>query len=575
MVVMSGEDHHDPAVHEEAVARANTYRRTFFPDAEECLRTDRRAVLTGIGTTAAGSTLFSSIAGADGGGGAGSDDSQASTIGGFAGEPRGVHASFTEDPTSTVTLTWFTDGRRDPGTVVEFGNGGDLDDRTTGRAAELPFVEALVHRATITELEPGATVTYRVGGDSGFSDTHTVTIDDGSRFFSMTFTGDQGVKDSGLATRDRALALDPDLHLVIGDVSYADGDSPVWDLYFGQQESLFATTPTMNQVGNHEFKDGADAADYKARHSHPDSGEIAERHCYSFRYGNVHFSGIDNSGSVLSNGRLQDVLRWVEHDLATARLARARGEIQYIVVFMHHPIYTNQAKRSTNPLYQVLLEPALHRHDVDLVLVGHDHIYERSYPMAYGVPTTTVRSPYTTHRVGFVHLQNGVGGQSLRRVRPEHQRSRWSATAADDAYAVSQMNVVETYGLDIRTVTADEGRLVDEFFMNPQYYEEPIEGLPTDVATEVAAVEAAVVDAGQQLQEFAAATGRDASYFESFEPTAFREVPGFEDLARRLMTIGDAHPARVFRAADIDPEGVDIPEGLMAPRRELLAELLP
>jgi len=71
------------------------------------------------------------------------------------------------------------------------------------------------------------------------------------------------------------------------------------------------------------------------------------------------------------------------------------------------------------------------------------------------------------------------------------------------------------------------------------------------------------------------ADGRDASYFESFEPAAFREVPGVEDLARRLMRIGGAHPARVFRAADIDPEGVEIPQELIAPRRRLPAELLP
>lgn len=561
---MSGD--HDPEVHEQAVKKAQAYRRSFFPGAPDELRANRRTFLAGASAAMTGAALVGEAAG--------DAPNRRNNLSGVAGAPRGVHTSFTDDPTSTVTLTWFTDGLVDPGSVVEYGEGRPFDNWTTGSAQRLPFIDALVHRATIAGLSPGQTVSYRVGGDSGFSDVHDVTIGDGSDEFRFTFVGDQGVEESALDTRDLALELDPDLHLVVGDISYADGDSPVWDLYFGQQEPVMASVPTMNQVGNHEFKDGADATDYKVRHSHPDSGAVDERHCYSFRYGNVHFSGIDNSGSVLSEGRFGDVLRWVENDLAQARLARARGDVEYIVPFFHHPIYTNQSKRSTNPLLQILLEPALHRHDVDLAIVGHDHIYERSFPMVYGIPTTAVRSPYTATRVGFVQLQNGIGGKSLRRVRPEHQRARWSAVADDDAFAVTSLDVDGGFGIEAETIEAESGDIIDRFFLAPQQYEEPIEDVAEAVEEELALATGAIEAFESEFAEFAAIDGHDATFFEEFDPDDLDSVPGIRRTVKTLMSIGDAHPATLFEAADLPLEVTDIPDSLGSVRANVIEELL-
>jgi len=559
-------DDHDNEAHEVAVQKAQAYRQSFLPDAGEALRANRRLFLAGAGAAVTGAAF--------------AGDASAELVAGdrdlseLAGAPRGVHASFTDDPTSTVTLTWFTDGLVDPGSVVVYDDEKPLENRTTGTAEQLPFIDALVHRATITGLSPGQTITYRVGGHSGFSDIFEVTTDDGSDEFRFTFVGDQGVKETALKNRDLTLDLDPDLHLVVGDVSYANGDSPVWDLYFGQQESLMATIPTMNQVGNHEFKDGAGAADYKTRHSHPDSGEVDERHCYSFRYGNVHFSGIDNSGSVLSEGRLGDVLTWVENDLARARLARARGDIEYIVTFFHHPIYTSDSKRSTNPLLQLFVEPALHRHDVDLAIVGHDHIYERSFPMVYGIPTTTVRSPYTATRVGFVQLQNGIGGKSLRRVRPEHQRSRWSAAADDESFAVTRLDVDEDFGIEAETIAADSGEAIDRFFLTPQQYEEPLEDVIETTEAELNRVTKAIETFEAEFDEFVAINDYDATFFDEFDPDELESVPGARELAKTLMSVGRAHPAVLFENAGILPDDVEIPDSFGSVRTDILEELI-
>ncbi|MDP9072293.1 MAG: metallophosphoesterase [Actinomycetota bacterium] len=47
---------------------------------------------------------------------------------------------------------------------------------------------------------------------------------------------------------------------------------------------------------------------------------------------------------------------------------------------LHHPPYSS-GKHGSTPGARERLEPILARHDVDLVLAGHDHHYERTHPI--------------------------------------------------------------------------------------------------------------------------------------------------------------------------------------------------
>jgi hypothetical protein len=70
---------------------------------------------------------------------------------------------------------------------------------------------------------------------------------------------------------------------------------------------------------------------------------------------------------------------------------------------------------------------------VDLLLVGHDHIYERSLPMGRGRPRDG----------GYVQVTQGGGGQSLYDVIPNP--APWSALATPrwgfSAYEVTGMRI--------------------------------------------------------------------------------------------------------------------------------------
>lgn len=332
--------------------------------------------------------------------------------------PRGIHVSFTDDPHSSRTVTWFTDGLNDSGTVLEFDqpaagmSAADVQSppfagRAEGSTEQTFGVEVLTHRATMTGLDPALPIRYRVGDGTRWSQAYVLSPASTGRFRFGHF-GDHGLSEYSRLTVQRVLERSPDFFVLAGDLSYANGDQPVWDQYFDLLEPLAAQVPMMAAAGNHEDEDNGGLG-YKSRTSHPGSGTF-----YSFDYNNVHFL-VSTAGALISDGTLPEELLTIELDLAQAAVRRAAGEIDFIVVVQHFTIWTDEDGRSpANPTLVALEENILVRYGVDLLLDGHDHEYQRSHPMAFGL-----QNP-----LGYVQVVNGNGGVGIRSFSGQQN---WSA----------------------------------------------------------------------------------------------------------------------------------------------------
>ncbi|HEX9891583.1 MAG TPA: metallophosphoesterase family protein, partial [Actinomycetota bacterium] len=365
------------------------------------------------------------------------------------GAPRGVHLSFTGDPRTTVAVTWFTSGLEDPGSSVAFGRPGPegcedtlLVDQVEGLATRAPGVEVLTHEGHLSGLEPGSRVCYRVGGLSGWSAVQEVrTADDGP--FTFTAFGDHGRSEFSRRNTAALAALRPDFHLIAGDLSYANGVQPIWDTWFGELEPLASQVPVMAALGNHEVEDGFGTEAFRNRLAHPG----AELY-YSFDYANVHFLVVDG-GAALEEGILPAELAFVEQDLADASRRRAAGEIDFIIAVQHFPLWSNHDSRGPCDAALVAVEEQIfQRHQVDIVLVGHNHHYERSKPMAYGQPTTQETTGYTDP-AGIIQIITGGGGVSLYNFVAPGDFATWSAAYAR-RYHYTRFDVSD----DLVTVTA-------------------------------------------------------------------------------------------------------------------------
>jgi hypothetical protein len=326
--------------------------------------------------------------------------------------PRGVHVSWTDDPATTRTLTWFTDGAADPGTLIQYGPVEDGMSDCEIQAAEFPYsaagetratygVHALTHSATMTALDGNHPIRYRVGSETGGWSEARVLQPAAQDNFRFIHFGDHAQSDASRAVTAATRAKNPDFVWIAGDLSYANGDQPLWDSYFDMLEPLASEIPVMTAPGNHENKDGGGEG-YTSRVSLPGNGIY-----YGFDYGNIHFC-VSTGGSLLNDaadaGELLKELAALEADLADASRRRANGEIDFIIFVQHYTIWTSCEGRDPFNFSLVLLEEnILLRHGVDLLLVGHDHIYERSKPMGLGLPLDS----------GYVQITQGGGGQSL------------------------------------------------------------------------------------------------------------------------------------------------------------------
>jgi 3',5'-cyclic AMP phosphodiesterase CpdA len=114
---------------------------------------------------------------------------------------------------------------------------------------------------------------------------------------------------------------------------------------------------------------------YAALGNHDDDGQIQYKlfnmdgkKYYSFKPKNgVRFFALD------SNYVDAKQLEWLDKELA------ASGS-DWKIAFFHHPLYSSGATHGSADLQRELLEPIFLKYGVNVVLMGHEHFYERIKP---------------------------------------------------------------------------------------------------------------------------------------------------------------------------------------------------
>jgi hypothetical protein len=216
---------------------------------------------------------------------------------------------------------------------------------------------------------------------------------------SSSFNGGQGSGTScrQLATSDLLVGAGYAAVLVLGDIQYEDGAlgkfSASYDRSWGRVKSIARPTP-----GNHEYHT-AGAAGYYGYFGAA-AGDPAKGY-YSYDLGDWHVVALNSNCSAVGGcgaGSTQE--RWLRADLA-AHPARCT------LAYWHHPRYSS-GRHGSDPTYAAFWQ-ALVDANADLVLVGHDHGYERFAPQnALGARDL---------ERGIREIVVGTGGRSLRTFR--------------------------------------------------------------------------------------------------------------------------------------------------------------
>ncbi len=394
------------------------------------------------------------------------------------GTPEQIHLTWGDDPARSVVVSWASPDQAVRPRVRIGQRVIPAEER--GYTDGLGGQTVWTYHARVHGLRPGATYGYAVTADNDanatdpFSATFS-TAPEGRAAFRFTSFGDLATPNTSwvLSYGQSAYAVgavesfQPLFHVLNGDLCCGDlnpGAQPdVWRDFGNNNQASAAYRPWMPVPGNHEIEFGNGPqgfTSYLTRYTLPSNGTPGlEGRWYSYRIGSVLFVALSADNVVYQDagafvagpaaltparssthppipagtslyvrgysGGAQT--RWLETTLAAAR---RDASIDWIVAQMHQCACSSSRTGNGSDLgIREEWLPLFDRYEVDLVLCGHDHDYERSFPVrgfdigagsdaATGAPVDTRRPhPVTTvdsgvfdTSQGTVHLILGCGG---------------------------------------------------------------------------------------------------------------------------------------------------------------------
>ncbi len=305
----------------------------------------------------------------------------------LAGPYRFVKGPYVQGLTSSEVVVRWEGSEALPGRVVVEGPEGRAEASTEERT---PF-----HGVEVRGLRAATRYAYRVeaGGATSAEGSFT-TAPEGDAPFTFVAYGDNRSDPAAHERVVKGILRTPSDFLVhTGDMVHDGGSSTDWQIFFGIEGRLLRDRCLFASVGNHELT-GHGAANflryfYPARAAEP-RGEGGLY--YSVRWSNARFFFL-NAMATWDSSRDRE---WLGRELS--RSAAEDGNVHRIAV-LHHGPFSSGPHGPNVALVRGGVEELLRSRGVDLVLAGHDHIYERG------------------ERGGLKYLITGGGGAPLYQKR--------------------------------------------------------------------------------------------------------------------------------------------------------------
>ena len=212
----------------------------------------------------------------------------------------------------------------------------------------------------------------RLGNVFGLDNTNTAD-------FSFAAVGDWGCTPDTKNTVRNIVDKNPELVLGLGDFAYRNNATCWFSLTAPIHDKMKIT------IGNH------DLSAYTSRTEHHPSPERLQEYMnkfnlssqyYSFNFQDVHFLSMSSEIPYEKGSEQYD---FVKKDLQNAA---SEPGIDWIVVFYHRvaytsPVYLENGYLREQPTLRDTYHPLFEKYGVDLVIQGHSHNYQRTYPIKF------------------------------------------------------------------------------------------------------------------------------------------------------------------------------------------------
>jgi predicted phosphodiesterase len=242
--------------------------------------------------------------------------------------------------------------------------------------------------------------------------------DDSRAPFAFVVYGDTRSNDEAHAAVVTAIQKEAfELLVNTGDFVVAGGERPLWRQFFAIEKDLLRDHCVFACIGNHELAEDQAASNYLAYLGPNETGSTVAYG--SFRWAGARFFLL-NAFQEWGEGELS----WLQRELDKAD---SEPNLAWRIVVVHHSPWSSGRHGNDAKMLEARVPELLVRHKVDLLLAGHDHIYERgeSKGLKYvisgggGAPLYTERRESETTRhfeAAFNFVRIAVDGDTMKTV---------------------------------------------------------------------------------------------------------------------------------------------------------------
>lgn len=296
--------------------------------------------------------------------------------------PDHIILNLTENSNERV-VTWRTDTSSQPQQVQWLISDGssNLVEKSRTETANSEVLQtgeilAKYNYFQFEKLQAGLSYAYRVGSDACWSEWFQFTVPDNDNIFSFLYFGDAQNDMRDLWSRCLRKAVDlteeTDFMLHAGDMVDFSSNNWEWGEWFYGGGWMFASTPQVLVLGNHEYVQKQKILNeyWNASFTLPKNGPKGlEERAYYIDYENTRLIVLDSRDMLLDEANAQRQAEWLEPLLKN-------NPKQWTIVSHHHPIYSARSNRGDYDI-RAVLQPLYDQYKVDLVLQGHHHSFAR------------------------------------------------------------------------------------------------------------------------------------------------------------------------------------------------------
>ncbi|HMO01673.1 MAG TPA: metallophosphoesterase [Oligoflexia bacterium] len=220
-------------------------------------------------------------------------------------------------------------------------------------------------------LKPSTSYRYYILADSGSKKIYKAVFktspESGAEKFRAVVFGDSGTASpEQFALAKKIEKVRPNILIHTGDLIYPKGEREnYFGAFFEPYRRLLPRIPFYPALGNHDVSNIDAYLDYFHL---PKRTSGSERY-YSFVYGAAEFFALDSNLPLDQNS---NQYLWLKDNLSQ------KQENLWRIVFFHHPPFSAGGHGDTLRVRESLV-PLFEKYQVNLVISGHEHSYQRSH----------------------------------------------------------------------------------------------------------------------------------------------------------------------------------------------------